>query len=294
MTTATKPEEQQDLDINTPIPAGAMVLHSEPVMQLASPQEVQAMIRQRDEQAMMASFAGEVISSWFYEFKIGGKTVEGVGVVGAEEFARIRAEQGYPITYPFNGVRIAEDSLNGEIGVRATIVARDQRTGAEAIGTAFYPHYAKRRDGSHEFDDKADRKALSVAKRNAILDLVPQAMILTILKARKQLIASNETRIKNQERVALGEQIANAPEPRRVRAAGREQAKADAVRTDVYAGKTSGDYVMTIGKKKGTPMRDIDTEDLVSTMKWCRETDEARFADLLAKIEIVLEDRNTR
>lgn len=177
--------------------------------------EITALIRERDDEAMLAAFMGEVTSNWFYEFEVAGKKIEGVGVIGADEFARIQADRGCPITIPPYGVDVREATQNDERGIRATVIMRDARTRRESVGVAFYPYMLKKRDGSKTFDDKADRKALSVAKRNAILDLIPQAEILAVLHERKRLIALNQERINAQVEAARDEALA-LPAPRRV------------------------------------------------------------------------------
>lgn len=177
-------------------PAGvAMTAPVQTPITIVDTGDVPSFIRERDNEAMLAAFMGEVVNTWFYEIEIGGKKIEGVGVIGAEAFQRIQAERGCPITVVPYGINIHEATQNDERGVRATITMRDARTRRESIGTAFYPHYFVKRNGERKFDDKADRKALSVAKRNAILDLVPQEEILAVLKSRKQLIAANQKRI---------------------------------------------------------------------------------------------------
>lgn len=55
--------------------------------------------------------------------------------------------------------------------------------------------------------------------------------------------------------------------------------------------KTSTEKRMPFGDFKGTPLGEISNEDLVSTIKWCREKDEERFADLIAACQDVLRIR---
>lgn len=179
----------------TEVPEGvAVVRHSTPDFALASPAEVQAMMAQADNDHLTRLLMGEVISEWFYSFKVSGKEIEGLSVNGAMEFARLRAESGYPIRFPLHNIAIEELTQNGKRGIRATVIARCQRSGAEGIGMAFYPFYMETRNGQ-VLDDKNDRKALSVAKRNAILDLIPEAQIRMLLKGKKQLIEANEARL---------------------------------------------------------------------------------------------------
>jgi hypothetical protein len=193
--------------------------------------EITALIRERDDEAMLGAFMGEVTANWFYEFDVAGKKIEGVGVIGADEFARIQAERGCPIGIPPYGVDVREATQNDERGVRATVIMRDQRTKRESVGVAFYPYYLKKRDGSKTFDDKADRKALSVAKRNAILDLIPQAEILAVLHERKRLIALNQERIDRQIANTRDELLALPA----VKAVTPEQARAEGASEDYYS-----------------------------------------------------------
>lgn len=170
----------------------AVAIRTAPTVTLASPSEIQHAMQQLDEQAFLAEIMGEALEKWFYSFRISGKEVEGVSAKGAHEFARLRAEQGFPIRFPMDGIRYEETSEMGEQGVRATVIARDYRTHAEAIGVAFYPYFTEKRDGSKEFDRMAGRKAMSVAERNAILRLIPEKTVLSALKVRARIVAENE------------------------------------------------------------------------------------------------------
>jgi len=150
-----------------------------------TPAQVAAYMRERDDAQLMKQLTGEASDEWFYSFKIQGTLVEGVSIVGAMEFARLRAEQGFPIRFPIHNIEAREVERNGERGVECLAIARDHRTGAEGVGLAFYPYALRKKDGSLLDDRFADRKALSVAKRNAILDLVPEAMVRQMLKSWK-------------------------------------------------------------------------------------------------------------
>ena len=150
-----------------------------------TPAQVAAYMRERDDAQLMKQLTGEASNEWFYSFRIQGSLVEGVSIIGAMEFARLRAEQGFPIRFPIHNIEAREVERNGERGVECIAIARDHRTGAEGVGLAFYPYALRKRDGSSVEDRFADRKALSVAKRNAILDLVPEAMVRQMLKSWK-------------------------------------------------------------------------------------------------------------
>jgi hypothetical protein len=170
-------------------------------MELSSPAEIAAAIAERDDDQLLRTMAGEVITEFFYEFKIQNKLVEGISVTGANEFARIRADAGFPIRFPPGSIDIQEVIQNDQRGLRAIATARDCRSGADGIGMCFQPWMVERKvkdkqgrvTGTEWVENNhADRKALSIAKRNAILSLLPEAQILVILRERKKLIAQNE------------------------------------------------------------------------------------------------------
>lgn len=197
----------------------AVALRTAPAMELASPADIEYAMRQFDGEQFMAEVLGQALDKWFYAFKVAGKQVEGVSAKGAHEFARLRAEQGFPIRFPMDGVRLEEISQNGETGIRAIVIAREYRTGLEAIGMAFYPYYEERKSGEKVFDRMADRKALAVAERNAILRLTPERAIIQALRLRAEAVARNERQLKEEQRSA----IARAPEARRVTAGTAEE-----------------------------------------------------------------------
>lgn len=57
--------------------------------------------------------------------------------------------------------------------------------------------------------------------------------------------------------------------------------------------KSAHEKRMPFGKQKGTPLGEIASEDLESTIAWCREKDATKFADLIAACGEVLESRRT-
>ena len=199
-TTATEAIETSAAEFPSSL---AIAVRSAPAVELQSPGDIQRAMQQFDGEQFLAEIMGEALEKWFYSFRVSGKEVEGVSAAGAHEFARLRADQGFPIRFPLDGVRLEETSENGESGVRATIVARDHRSGMEAIGMAFYPYYTERRDGTREFDRMASRKAMSVAERNGILRLIPEKTVISALKVRAQIVAANESRRQEESRAAL-------------------------------------------------------------------------------------------
>lgn len=206
----------------------AVMIRTAPTVNVASPQDIQKIMLQLDEQQFMAEVMGEALEKWFYSFKVGGKLTEGVSAKGAHEFARLRAEQGFFIRFPMDGIRYEECEEMGEQGVRATVIARDGRSHAEAIGVAFYPYMVERDIKNSqgvvirtvkEFDRFAGRKAMSVAERNAILRLIPEKTVLSALKLRAQIVAANEVEREAHARLAAERRpeaprvVASAPQP---------------------------------------------------------------------------------
>ena len=133
---------------------------------IASPEEIERAMANFDADEMVRDIAGEAIDTWFYAFPMDGKEVVGVSAKGAHEFARLRAEQGFPIVFPRESVQLFEATQNGILGIRAIVTARDYRTRGEGLGTAFYPYATAKRDGTKVSDRFPDRKALNVAERN--------------------------------------------------------------------------------------------------------------------------------
>lgn len=172
---------------------------------------------QFDEHAYLATIMEQALEPWFYAIRTNGQLVDGISVVGARELARLRAEMGFAIRLPIDQVRTEETTENGERGIRATVVARDYRSGAEGMGESFYPHYADRQiedvQGNvvgveKEFDRFAGRKALGVAERNAILSHIPEHIVNAVLKARVSIVADNKKRRADEALAALTDRLA--------------------------------------------------------------------------------------
>jgi len=177
---------EQDYEITTPPTIGtALQIRATPV---ASIEEMRAAMALKDEDQILASCNGAIIREWVYEFSIGGKPVTGISVTGAMEIARIRAEAGFPIRFP--AVSAEEVQRNGVPGIQCTVTARDVRSGAEGLGLVFEP-YADDKGRPNQF---ADRKALAKAKRNAVLDLIPEQQVLALLNAAKESAAGKVPR----------------------------------------------------------------------------------------------------
>lgn len=261
-------------------PAGTSLIRQDNAMpDLSTPQQIQAFAKEFDDQAFLASIVGEAMDKWFYSFPVAGKTVEGVSVVGAEEFARLRAEQGFPIRFPSGSVRAEEVVRNGELGIQVTVVAREARSGADGLGMAFYPYMVEREKNGEKIrvaDNFPDRKALSVAKRNAILDLIPIATVLTVLKQRRMFVAQNEQR--ETDRVLAVVEGRKEDGPRTV------PRTAPSAR-QITSGPADGAAVMRFGKTRGTPLANMELRELKSARKWASDTDAGKFADAIAELD---------
>jgi hypothetical protein len=167
------------------------------------------------EEAELLEFAlREATSDWYYDLELNGADIEGIGIGGAMELARFRAEQGYPIRLQ-NGIELIEVERNGARGVQATVVAREAKTAREGVGVAFFPYFVDAPAGELQgetqrvADTRADRKALSIAKRNAILDLIPEEVQRRILAERKRIVPINEAR--NEDEAALVRRLSAVP-----------------------------------------------------------------------------------
>ncbi len=60
------------------------------------------------------------------------------------------------------------------------------------------------------------------------------------------------------------------------------------------AAAKSGGFVKTMpfGKMKGTPLGELPSAELERTVKWCKDTDAAKFKDLIATCNSILADRS--
>ena len=173
-----------------------------------------SVLKHKQEAELLEFALREATSDWYYDLELNGADVEGIGIGGALELARFRAEQGYPIRLQ-NGIELIEVERNGARGVQATVVSRESKTGREGVGVAFFPYLVDVPTGEIQGetkriqDTRADRKALSIAKRNAILDLIPEEIQKRILAERQRIVPVNEAR--NEAEAALVRRLAATP-----------------------------------------------------------------------------------
>lgn len=187
----------------------AIGIRAEPGSKLAL-----SVVKHKEEAELLEFALREATSDWFYDLELNGAEIEGIGIGGAMELARFRAEQGYTIRLQ-NGIELIEVERNGARGVQATVVAREAKTSREGVGVAFFPYAMDIpvSDLSGEVkrvvDRYADRKALSIAKRNAILDLIPEEVVRRIMAERNRIVPLNEAR--NEAEAALVRRLAATP-----------------------------------------------------------------------------------
>lgn len=171
--------------------------------------EIIATMQRKDENQILAAAQGAFSEEWIYEFKVQGKTVKGISVTGAQELARIRAEQGFPIRMLLQ--ELDHKVINGVEGIRCVMLARDARSHAEFYATSFYPYRKKDKDGNWYEDNFPDRKALAVAQRNAVLGIVPAELAARLLEDKARLVAENKARRELEAADGLAARRAQAP-----------------------------------------------------------------------------------
>lgn len=213
----------------------------------------------REEQELLEFALREATSEWFYDLELNGAEIKGVGIQGAMELASFRAQQGYPIRL-LNGIELLEVSRNATLGVQATVVAREARTSREGVGVAFFPYFTDVDVGGGETkrveETRADRKALSIAKRNAVLDLIPDEVIRILLVERERIVPLNEAR-KNAE-VSAARHRDSAP----IRRATPEQLREED--PDPYTSPAPLGSGSTMRAKLGTaPVEQITTAQII-------------------------------
>jgi hypothetical protein len=148
-----------------------------------------------NDDAVLSVVLATVTSDWYYDYDDdAGKIQYGIGTLGASEYARIRAELGRPIRFTASGVHVQEVLRSQERGIEATVIARDIVTGAEGIGHVFKSNFSGL-GKDRQREEFNDRIAVSTAKRNAILDLVPESHISAILKARANIARDNDRKL---------------------------------------------------------------------------------------------------
>jgi len=191
-----------------------------------SEQQAHDLMERRDEEQIIAEMEGAVLDEMVYSFKAGGREVTGISYAGTKSIAMIRAEktgQGFKFAetghdnprvtdlYPRVMAVYAEEDrpkVEQPSGVfRAEAWLVDNSTGQMGYGTADHPMYRAvhrqrisekgnkmiEKDGSPivdlvgwELDPFAYRTVTSKAIRNATRALLPESLIISMIKKWKE------------------------------------------------------------------------------------------------------------
>lgn len=147
-----------------------------------TPASIYAALDRADMELVEAEIAGAMIETMVYEYQQDGKTVRGLSVVGIRNAALEFAARGLgKITLPDPPIIRQALSPEGEAQYECEIRAVDPINGHESWGAGEAPIWAPRRNGGTYYDKFARRKALSIAQRNAKRDLLPEALIQTMI-----------------------------------------------------------------------------------------------------------------
>jgi hypothetical protein len=149
----------------------------------------------------LQAVTGMRIDALVYEFPVAGKTVSGISVKGAKALAARRG--GFDVLEPTvtRETMVIEDRDGNLMDVpayRAVVRVRDTRSDTTFLGVCVEQGVMVTKDGRQRLDNMADRKAISKATRNAILDhftAVTDAIEAFVSEARKagQVFVMGET-----------------------------------------------------------------------------------------------------
>ena len=131
------------------------------------PQDVYQLMDQRDEAQIVATLEGMYLDEFVYEMDSGGRPIVGLSWIGIQEASRA-----------YGGIqcRILEEQET-ETHVVVTVEAKDIKTGSVRVGRSRQALMRRLPSGQLQIDSFADVKAVSKAQRNAIRQLLPQALL---------------------------------------------------------------------------------------------------------------------
>ncbi len=136
------------------------------------PAEIFTDLDRLDDDQIVAELKGGVIEEYVYQFPVGGQQIVGLSWVGAREAAR--HYRGIHAGEP----KIAQDDESFTIMVQMTDTMRD----LSLWGAATVPKKMKTKNGE-VVDGFAFNKALSKAQRNALVAVLPTAVIVKTIQA---------------------------------------------------------------------------------------------------------------
>jgi len=130
-----------------------------------------SIMERRDEDQILAEMKGNVIQQFVYSFKQGGREITGLSYSGVKQIAlemgNIHCSE--PVISELNGSFVCK--------VKAVDVAKN----LEMWGVSSQPKQMKTRWGNQS-DDFAVQKAVSKAERNALRKLMPERLIVEMIK----------------------------------------------------------------------------------------------------------------
>ena len=131
------------------------------------PQDVYQLMDHRDEAQILAALEGRYLDEFVYEMDSGGRPIVGLSWIGIQEASRA-----------YGGIqcRILEEQEK-ETHVVVTVEAKDIKTGSVRVGRSRQALLRRLPSGQLQIDPFADVKAISKAQRNAIRQLLPQALL---------------------------------------------------------------------------------------------------------------------
>jgi len=136
-----------------------------------------AIMETRDEQQIIDDMRGRVINEYVYDFTTkDGKHVTGLSYAGVKELS---SNMGSIHT---DEPMILQWDNNGTNGIMAKVRAIDVRKNNARWGTAFQSWKMRLKNGMLVDDIFAVTKAISKAERNAIRKIIPEKIILEMIK----------------------------------------------------------------------------------------------------------------
>lgn len=143
-------------------------------------QKTALMIEAKDDEQIMEELKGRIVEEYFYEFKLGERTVTGISWAGIKQLARVQGN-----------VRVSHPEVQEtDQYFRVICSAEDPSRNIIMWGATQQPKKMKLKDGSEMEDTFSLTKALSKAQRNAIRALFPETIIkhaYEMWKAKKTL-----------------------------------------------------------------------------------------------------------
>ena len=147
-----------------------------------------SLMERMDERQILDYMEGRLVSEYFYEYDLGGKTIVGLSFAGTVQAAKVVSadkmrETGGKGIEVLSDVRIEETTTAYSAFVRAT----DHSTGFTSLGFADIQKKRYSKEKRQMVDDPfALRSVVSKAQRNALRQHIPEKKILELYREWKQ------------------------------------------------------------------------------------------------------------